>query len=369
MDIRSCALALLVAVALGGCTSMEPVGAAPPPPPPPAPAPEPVAEEEFAVVTTFFATDRNHSPAAEPNDAFGPQRDTLRYGVATVSIPREHRMGEIERPRLWFREDPERHIVLLTADVLPPDAFFHELSTEVLASNGHNALVFVHGYNVTFPEAARRTAQMAYDLGFDGAPVFYSWPSAGTFQGYAADAGSIEWSQANIERFLVDFFRRSQADNVYVIAHSMGNRAVTRAIVNAATREPSIRNRLKQVVLAAPDIDADVFRNQIAPALVELHAPITLYASSGDLALKAAQELYGRYPRAGQSGDDLVLVHGMDTIDASAVDTGLLGHSYYGDEQSILSDMFYMFRGIRPEARAMLMRKSKPAGDYWAFRP
>lgn len=375
MDIRSCALALLVVAALGGCASSQPVGAAPPPPPPPpAPVPEPEPEpatEEFARITAFFATDRNYVPSAEPNKAFGKQADRLRYGVATVSIPREHRMGEIERPFLpsLFREDPARHVVLLSADVVTSDMFFQQLSQRVRDSDGHNALVFVHGYNVTFADAARRTAQMAYDLGFDGAPVFYSWPSAGSVQGYASDARNIEWSQANIEQFLVDFFRHSQADNVFLIAHSMGNRAVTRAIVNAARQEPGIRTRLKQVVLAAPDIDAAVFRTQIAPALAELHAPITLYASSGDLALRAAQQFYGGYPRAGQSGDGLVIVHGVDTIDASAVDTGLLGHSYYGDEQSILSDMFYMFRGVRPEARAMLVGRHHHDGDYWAFRP
>ncbi len=370
MGIRSCALALLVVAALGGCASSVEVGAAPPPPPAPVPEPEPDGEE-FTRITTFFATDRNYVATAEPNEAFGKQPDTLRYGVATVSIPRDHRMGEIERPFLsWItREDPSRHIVLLSADVMPSDVFFQHLSARIRDTTGRNALVFVHGYNVTFAEAARRTAQMAYDLGFDGAPVFYSWPSAGSFQGYAADARNIEWSQANMERFLVDFFRRSQADNVYLVAHSMGNRAVTRAIINAARQEPGIRTRLKQVVLAAPDVDAAVFRTQIAPALAELHAPITLYASSGDLALRAAQQLYGGFPRAGQSGDGLVVVRGVDTIDASAVDTGLLGHSYYGDEQSILSDMFYMFRGVRPEARAMLVGRRNRDGDYWAFRP
>ena len=39
-------------------------------------------------------------------------------------------------------------------------------------------------HGVTFKDAARRTAQMAYDLGFPGAPVFYSWPSAGTSTGF-----------------------------------------------------------------------------------------------------------------------------------------------------------------------------------------
>ena len=372
MDIRRWTVALLLVAALGGCATNEPMVAAPPPPPPPPPSPVEVpepAEEEFTLVPTFFATDRDYYQGRAPHDVFGTRRDTLRYGVAMVSIPRDHRMGDMERPFFIFRENPTRHVVLRSADVMSPEIFFQQLSDQVRASNGHNALVFVHGYNVTFPEAARRTAQMAYDLGFDGAPVFYSWPSAGSFQGYGADAESVEWSQANMERFLVDFFRRSGAENVYVIAHSMGNRAVTRAIVNAARQEPAIRGRLKQVVLAAPDIDAATFREQLAPALVEMGAPVTLYASSNDKALSVAQQLYGGYPRAGQSGDGLVIVQGIDTIDASNVDTGFLGHSYYADEGSILSDMFYMFRGMRPEARAMLVQRSKPAGHYWAFKP
>ena len=50
-----------------------------------------------------------------------------------------------------------------------------------------DAFLFIHGYNVTFEGAARRTAQMAYDLGFNGAAVFYSWPSQGTPTAYTID--------------------------------------------------------------------------------------------------------------------------------------------------------------------------------------
>ena len=392
MRLRDLAPALCAAAMLCGCMTADvleppvaggaapPAPVAPPPPAPPPPSPvvrdavvgaDAVATENFTRVTTFFATDRNHVAGAAPSSAFGADPDVLRYGASVVSIPRSHRMGVVERPFIGglTREDPARHFVLHSTDVMAPDAFYRALEQRLEAAEGRNALVFVHGYNVSFAEAAYRTAQMAYDLGFDGAPVFYSWPSAGRVLAYARDARNVEWSQANMERFLVDFFRRSDADNVYVVGHSMGNRALTRAIAAAARQEPRVRERLRQVVLAAPDIDAGVFRNQVAPALAELGAPVTLYASSGDLALRAAQRLYGGFHRAGQSGDDLVVVRGVDTIDASTVDTGLLGHSYYADETSILSDMFYLFRGSRPEARAALRQMPHRDGRYWAFRP
>lgn len=357
---------LLICMLMTACAKR--VRETPPPPPPPV-APAELAD--YTKVATFFATDRTYTPGAAPNVRFGSGRGELRYGIAQVSIPRDHRMGEIERPFVsWvFREDPSRHVVLLKADVVEPEVFYRQVGARMREGDRRSALIFVHGYNVEFQEAAYRTAQMAYDLGFEGAPIFYSWPSAGTFTGYARDAGNIEWSQANIEQFLVDFFRRSEAEDVYLVAHSMGNRALTRAISAAAEREPGIRTKLRQVVLAAPDVDAAVFRTQIAPRLVNLGAPVTLYASSADNALEAARQLFGGFPRAGQSGEGLVVLAGIDTIDASAVESGFLGHSYYGNNRSILSDMFHLLRGRRPEERAALARAVHRDGHYWMIRP
>src|SRR5690606_16002821 len=153
--------ALLLAALLAGCVSVpEPEAPLPPSPPPPPPS-ESEAEADYYRIRTFFATDRNHVPGARPNQAFGPEPDTLRYGTAVVSIPHDHRMGDIERPWLPWRESPSRHVVLLSADVLEPAAFYRELSDALAATSGNNALLFVHGYNVGFREAAYRTAQMA----------------------------------------------------------------------------------------------------------------------------------------------------------------------------------------------------------------
>lgn len=128
--------------------------------------------------------------------------DKLSYGKARISIPKSHVVGELESP-LWylleFTEDPKRHIILQDVSRLQAQPFFTSLAGQVRESKGSNAFVFVHGYNVSFRDAARRTAQLAYDLRFDGAPVFYSWPSQAALSGYFADESAIARSVPPIE--------------------------------------------------------------------------------------------------------------------------------------------------------------------------
>ena len=96
------------------------------------------------------------------------------------------------------------------------DSFFAGVSRRIDQSSTREAFVFVHGYNVTFEDAARRTAQMSYDLAFDGAPIFYSWPSAGSLDGYARDESNIEWTTPHLRDFLSDLALRSGAESIQV---------------------------------------------------------------------------------------------------------------------------------------------------------
>jgi len=270
--------------------------------------------------------------------------------------------------RLELGEDETKHVILREVIIQNKDNFFVDMAVTVRASAKASAFLFVHGYNVTFEQAARRTGQIAYDLGFDGAPVFYSWPSQGATIAYTVDERNIEWAQQNLKGFLKEFFERSNAQNVYLIAHSMGNRALTRAVASFLTEYPSQRQRLKEVILAAPDIDADVFKKDIAPALAAAGRPVTLYASSADLALAVSKNFHG-YPRAGESGEGIIIIPGIETIDATAVDTSFMGHSYYAEARSILSDIFYLIRNNqRADDRFGLKGVNAKGGRYWVFR-
>lgn len=136
----------------------------------------------------------------------------------------------------------------------------------------------------------------------------------------------------------------------------MGNRGLTKAIVSLISEKPELKSKIKEIILAAPDIDADVFKRDIAPQMVsKIQKPITLYVSSDDMALQASRQVHGS-SRAGDSGKSIVLVKGIETIDASGIDTSLLSHSYFAETTSIIADIFDL---IKTGHRALQREKLK----------
>lgn len=123
-----------------------------------------------------------------------------------------------------FTEDPKKHVVVLRTELEPAASFFEGIASDISATPEQSALIFVHGYNVSFVDAARRTAQMADDLQFSGVPVFFSWPSRAKYQSYTVDERNIEWAELDIKDFLRDFMEKTKATHVYLVAHSMGTR-------------------------------------------------------------------------------------------------------------------------------------------------
>ncbi|MBI6953599.1 alpha/beta hydrolase [Pseudomonas sp. CCOS 191] len=326
---------------------------------------------KYKVVRVRYATDRRAVDATS-DEVFGGEPGTMSYGSCHVSIPSVHRIGEIESPSLlkWeFTEDPRKHVVVLRTELEPAASFFEGIASDISATPEQSALIFVHGYNVSFVDAARRTAQMADDLQFSGVPVFFSWPSRAKYQSYTVDERNIEWAELDIKDFLRDFMEKTKATHVYLVAHSMGTRGLTRALAALSTERPELVQKIKGLILAAPDIDAEVFRRDIAPKLVSQGRSFTLYASSNDKALRASKMIHG-YSRAGESGKGIVVVDGMDTIDASKVDTDLVGHSYFGNTRTIITDMHYLFRGAPPpDKRSGLESIGVPPDKYWYIKP
>jgi esterase/lipase superfamily enzyme len=248
------------------------------------------------------------------------------------------------------------------------ETYFKQMA-ERIAKNGKSTFLFVHGYNVSFADAARRAAQITFDLRFGGEPVFYSWPSQGATTKYTVDEANIEWAKHNMKNFLRDYLTKTKADDIYLVAHSMGNRGLTKALIDLMNEHPKLKDKITEVILAAPDIDADVFRRDIAPKMVQKIAkPITLYVSSDDLALIASRKVHGN-PRAGDAGKGVVIVPGVETIDASGVDTSFLSHSYFATTKTIIEDILDLIKsGKRAPDRETLERVSQANVTYWKVK-
>ena len=323
----------------------------------------------YTVVRVFYATDRQtvNDQGAVHYIGIRSADNSLSYGSCDVSIPATHVLAEIERPSIWkleFHADPEKHMVLQKVAPESKDVFFSQVSAAVSSAPSKDAFVFIHGYNISFEDAAIRTAQLTYDFGFKGAPIFYSWPSKGSILGYLADEGAADETVANLKLFLEDVANRSGASVIHVIAHSMGNRATLPALAQLA-KDPKFTNfaRLSSVVSAAPDVDRDLFVSLVTQ-LPKPGTKITLYVSERDQALEAAHLLFHKQLRAGEGGSDSIVLAGMDTVDVSNLSADALGHSYFGDNSNVVHDVLEFLKGqLAP--RPDLSRVPLGSLAYW----
>ena len=323
-------------------------------------------------VTVYYATDRQYH-ASSHNYGWQPNRQAphLSYGSIVVSIPEKRAPGELPLPP-WYdvlsSDDAQQYVLIKGNTRLSRAVFLATVKARIQAAPERRAaFIYIHGYSNSFDDAARRTAQMAVDLDIGALPVFYSWPSKGTLAGYAFDENAAEWTQTHLQAFLADFAEHSSATDIYIIAHSMGNRPMTVALASLLEQRADLRPLFKQVVLAAPDINADIFREQIAPRFASLKLPATLYASANDKAMRASYN-FADWDRIGDIRGPVVGIPGMELIDASAVIMNFMGHDYFASNRVLLTDIATMIKtGQRAKHRGGLKGIPAQAPQYWVF--
>lgn len=335
-------------------------------------APLPQAAAGAMLVKVYYATDRQFR-AAEKSYGWQPNRQAphLSYGSVLVSVPKNRAYGQTPQSPWWhfnFKKNAKKYMFIQETQRWSRADFLAAVEERMRAVPGRQAaFIYIHGYSNSFADAALRTAQMAVDLDIGAMPVFYSWPSKGKLGGYMFDDNAAQWTQAHLQDFLADFAQHSSATDIYLIAHSMGNRPLTTALASLLEQRPDLLPRFKQVVLAAPDINADVFREQIAPRLARLSLPVTLYASKNDKAIRSAYR-FSSWDRIGDIRGPVVGVPGMDFIDASNVSMNFIGHDYVASNRVLLTDIATMIKtGGRAKDRGGLRGQPAPLPRHWEF--
>jgi esterase/lipase superfamily enzyme len=320
----------------------------------------------------WFATTRKPIDAAHPEEGFGREDDqVVRYGKWIVFIPKYHRRGETGRPpwrRIPWHDDRLRVISRVSLDEI---RFWDELRIHLasVSKEERYILLFIHGFNVKFEQAVIRAGQYGADLNVRGATALFSWPSKGSPSGYPADEATIGPSATHLAQFLSGLASKTGAEQVHIIAHSMGNRALLAALnslINQVAQATKLR--FNQFFLAAPDVDVRDFK-QMAAAYSKLSDRTTMYVSSKDKALWGSKVVH-QYPRAGYQ-PPITIVDGVDTVDVSRIDVDFLGHSYIAEAKDLLDDMFSLMVGnLPPNRRLGLNHAVDPAGlSYWKMKP
>jgi esterase/lipase superfamily enzyme len=307
-------------------------------------------------VSVLFATNRKATgPSAT---AFlGVDGGEVKYGVATVSIPAVHQLGKLEKPHFWNTKDAEKYVLLQDVDSLNQADFAAKLGEAALKAKSPEILVFLHGFNVTFEEAALRAAQFAEDSSFEGVVVLYSWPSRGFVRDYFADEDTAVASGGGMAKMLRGL-EGGPWQKVHLLAHSMGSRVMLSGI--ADNDRPKLP--LTQLVFAAADVGVPLFNEKFPKVQEAGRLRATSYASGKDRALWLSSLLH-RGPRVGMVDGIPYCIDQLDSIDVTAVSNGILGHGYWSEQRPLLSDLLALLDQGRPPGK----RGLRAVGPYWEF--
>jgi esterase/lipase superfamily enzyme len=249
-------------------------------------------------VDMLVATTRK--PSEDVALRFGGERAAQpSFAQLSVSIPPNHKTGDV----LWARAgkpDPATAFAAVAYADVARERVRETIREKVRTGGRRHVLVFIHGYNTRFDEAAFRLAQIAHDSGAPVTPILFSWASWGSLTGYPYDRESAAVARDALERLLTEAAREPSVSQVSVLAHSMGGWLTLESLRQMVIRNGAVHAKITDVMLASPDVDIDVAGSLGRTLLAAQRKPkITLFVSEDDRALGLSRFLWGSKDRLG----------------------------------------------------------------------
>jgi esterase/lipase superfamily enzyme len=309
---RAAVALLFVAATLAGCGTPRPVSGFL--------APVATAANGATEHTIFVATTRQRDPT--PGTLFNGERSpALSYAELTVSVPPTHVPGAVEFAKS-APGDPNTDFVARNAEILDGDkAFLQALNAQLaLRPKGKREIfLFVHGFNTLFAEAAYTHAQVVHDSGTSSVPVVFTWASRGDPFQYVYDNNSATVARDNLVHTL-NLLLASNAEKVNILAHSMGNWVTVEAFRQMKlTGGVKDKSKIGVILLAAPDLDFDVFKSELH-SFGKIDHPFYVILSRDDKALGISSFIAGGQTRVGNANNAGELTAlGATVIDLSDV--------------------------------------------------
>lgn len=262
------------------------------------------------------------------------------------------------------------------------EALRAEIRRRLERSPTGEVMLYVHGFNETFADAAFTTAELCHFLGREPVCSFFTWPASTTGNfliSYTSTTETANFAVAHLKKTIRTIATMPEVKGVHLLAHSRGA-AVTLSAARelalegiAAGKEPASLFKVKNLVLLSPDIDIDIAAQQLTgfisdPDLVTvwpearlpraLDGRLTVYSSPQDRALRVSQILFRSRNRVGQLRPEdipepaqryLETRGGTDLIAYEGKRTDLFGHGYFTTNPRVSSDLVQLIRyGTKP---------------------
>jgi esterase/lipase superfamily enzyme len=251
-------------------------------------------------IDLLVATTRQPLPDKQSEMFSGERGKQLSFADIAVSIPPDsaREIGEVQWPASVPGNPAREFVTLSTENIDRPTAvqrFGQRISQPDVRGR---AIVFVHGYNSRFEDAVFRFAQIMHDSKAPGVPILFTWPSRGELLAYTYDRESANYSRDGLEQGLLALAANPKVTEISILAHSMGNWVTMEALRTMALRNGRVHAKIANVMLAAPDVDVDVFYTQMR-ALGKNRPAMTLFVSQDDRALQFSRRIWGNVARLG----------------------------------------------------------------------
>ncbi len=249
-------------------------------------------------VNLLVATTR--APSTEPGVLFGGDRgDQISVASIVVSIPpdQNRKIGQVQWPQT-LPADPRKEFSTVSVTPLDDDTGVNLWAKDNIPKS-RRMLIFVHGFNNRYEDAVYRFAQIVHDSKADVAPVLFTWPSRASVFDYVYDRESTNYSRDALEDLLRKAANSPKVGEITVMAHSMGTWLAMESLRQMAIRDGRVAPKIRNVILASPDIDVDVVAKQWEQ-MGRDKPHFTIFVSRDDRALAASRIIAGDIDRLGQ---------------------------------------------------------------------
>jgi esterase/lipase superfamily enzyme len=281
------------------------------------------------------------------------------------------------------------------------DLLRQEIQRRLARSPTKTVMLYVHGFNETFETAAFTAAELCHFLGREPVCAFFTWPASSTGNfliSYTNTTESAGYAENHLRKIIRLITTTPGVENVELLAHSRGTALLTsvvRDLLNeavAAGKEPADVMHINNIVLFSPDIDIEVFAQDVAGGISDpdmfsvwpvrrvprgINGRLTVYSSPQDRALLVSRILFRSRNRVGDLRPDDVPndiqryfepMNKLDLIVYEGKRTDAFGHSYFTTNPQVSSDVIQLLRyGKKPGEPGRELIKAGPIA--WEFPP
>ena len=308
-----------------------------------------------------FITVRNKTGSAKANKYFGDERGSVRAGICELSRTPLNALKPIAELVPFYI--PDNYVTLDNIRDVSMDDIWQNLDK---GSNEQHPVLYTHGFYISFERGCKRARLFQDAVGLADRFVMFSWPSDGMILNYTQDESDLFWSVAPLSQTLIDMVEYFGAGHIDIVAHSLGTRGIFLALLEMAYSMSAENPLINQVVLIAPDIDAEIFK-QYLPRVLPLVNNLTVYVSDNDGPLALSRIVHG-HPRLGESGSHLGDLKGIEIIDISDIPVHYpSGHLYHLYNEFVINDLARILNhGETASQRSALKQTDK---NYWRLQP